>query len=37
LEIPQAVLSAYQHDTLIQALEYFQLLEFFVFKGLFFN
>jgi phosphoglycolate phosphatase len=29
LEIPQAVLSAYQHDTLIQALKYFQLLEFF--------
>ena len=29
LEIQQAVLSAYQHDTLIQALEYFHLLDFF--------
>ena len=29
LEISQAVLSAYQHDTLMQAMDYFQLLEFF--------
>ncbi|MEI6892326.1 MAG: HAD family hydrolase [Pontiella sp.] len=29
LEIRQAVLSAYQHDTLIQALGHFQLLDFF--------
>lgn len=29
LEIRQAVLSAYQQDTLMQAVEYFQLLEFF--------
>ncbi len=28
--IPQAVLSAYQHDTLMQAVDYFQLTEFFV-------
>ena len=27
--IPQAVLSAYQHDTLMQAVNYFQLQEFF--------
>ncbi|MBN2163564.1 MAG: HAD family hydrolase [Pontiellaceae bacterium] len=27
--IPQAVLSAYQHDTLLQAVEYFQLTAFF--------
>ncbi|MDZ8118197.1 HAD family hydrolase [Pontiella agarivorans] len=29
LEISQAVLSAYQHDTLLEALGHFQLLEFF--------
>jgi len=28
-ETPQAVLSAYQHDTLMQAVKYFQLLDFF--------
>ena len=29
LETPQAVLSAYQHDTLMQAVDHFWLLEFF--------
>lgn len=28
-QIPQAVLSAYQHDTLLQAVDYFQLTRFF--------
>jgi phosphoglycolate phosphatase len=29
LELPQVVLSAYQHDTLIEAVKHFQLLELF--------
>lgn len=29
LKIPQAVLSAYQHDTLLQAVDYFELTAFF--------